>query len=222
MKQNPTSLRVSEARLYMVEGKMRKVWRLYFLVPLPTQLRLQAAGFATQESGTQMCIPSPQNSTAASSPASLEFFPQLWFSSWPWSQEDWWDFPRETPLQCGWFCSAPASRAFWPWTVISDPTALSKTMGVLQGKHRCTRKQFHGSKLTLFPLRDRLKAGDFLPPWTSIEPEPEPLWCSVYTSGLKYDSTALLWALGALVKSSRHRIQIPIYLPSAFLRKNLL
>lgn len=86
-------------------------------------------------------------------------------------------------------------------------------MGVLQRKHRCTRKSFHGSKLTLFPLRDRLKAGDFLPPWTSIELEPEPMWCSVCTSGQEWDSTALLWALGFLAKSSCCcGIQIPIYL----------
>lgn len=46
----------------MEEGKVRKVWRLYFLVPLPTQPSQQAAGSATQESQTQIPFPQEQPS----------------------------------------------------------------------------------------------------------------------------------------------------------------
>lgn len=42
--------------------------------------------------------------------------------------------PSAQPLQCGWFCSAPAARAVLPWALIfSDLTGLSKITSPLFG-----------------------------------------------------------------------------------------
>lgn len=115
----------------MWDRKARKVWRLSFLVPLPTQPSLQAAGFASQGSQTQMCIPSPKNSTVPSSPASLWVLSSAVVFLVAITSGGLMRFPignpSAQPLHCGWFCSAPASRAMLPWVLISDLTVLSKT-----------------------------------------------------------------------------------------------
>lgn len=162
----------------MEEGKVRKVWRLYFLVPLPTQPSQQAAGSATQESQTQIPFPQEQPSITWVLSSALLFLMAM-------LSEGLRRFPKGNPtaLWLVLFSSCLQSCSALGFGLRSHSFQQDHVcMGVLQGKHRCTRKWFCGSKLTLLPLRDRLKAGDFFPPWTSIAPEP--MWCSVYTSGL--------------------------------------
>lgn len=140
----------------MGDRKARKVWRLSFLVPLPTQPSLQGAGLASQGSQAQMCILSPKNSTVASTPASLWVLSSAVVFLVAITSRGLTRFPTGSPsaqpLHCGWFCSAPASRAVLPWALISDLTVLSKTMFAWESSKENTGASGSGFKVQSYSL----------------------------------------------------------------------
>lgn len=215
----------SASEVYRGKRKGRKVQRLHFLVPLSIQSSLQASSFAAQGAWTQMCILSPNHSTAASIPVSLEFFPWLWFSSWPSPLEDWWVLPQEPSLHS--HCIVAGSVQFLPLELFCPGLWSSQISQVwarpcppcLDGspprKTQVHQEVVWWFKADTIPSQGQtqslLKTGDFFSPWTSIETESETMWYSIYTSGLEWDSTAFLGALGFLMKSSCYLIPRGIY-----------
>ena len=183
-----------------------------------------------------MCILSPNHSTAASSPVSLEFFPRLSFSSWPPPLEDRRAFPQEILLHSHCIVAGFVQRLplelFCPglWSSQISQVWARPCLPCLDGSPP-RKTQVHQEVVWWFKaetipsqgqIQSPLKTGDFFPPWTSIETESETMWYSIYTSGLEWGSTAFLGALGFLIKSSCYLIprsiysqdpdQIPIYL----------
>lgn len=198
----------------MAEGKVRKVWRLYFLVPLPTQPSLQAAAFATQESQTQMCILSSKKSTAAHSPASPEFFPH---------SHDLWRTEEVSHRKA--HCSVAGSvqllppEPFCPGLGSQIPRFWARPClhGSPPRKTQVCQEEVSWFKADTIPSQGQVKSRGFLSPTNFNRALNQ--WSSVYSSGLEWDSTALLRALGVLVKSCCCRIQIPIPLTTICLLK---
>lgn len=167
----------SQALNYMRERKRGKEQRLHFLAPLPVQSSLQASSFAAQEAWAPVCILSPNHSTAASSPVSLELFLQLWFSSWPSFLEGWGLFPQEIPLYShgvlAGFVQLLPLKPFSPglWSPQISQVWARPCLPCL-GQSPPRKTQVHqeavwGFKADTIPSQSLLKTGEFFSPINS-------------------------------------------------------